>query len=102
MKELPRARVALVLCQSRDNVAAFFDADRPPFAVLCDETRDVARAYGVHQLLGFDAFNIARPATFVIDRTAVVRFVFVASHQFENPDDDAVEHAALSWAAQGP
>lgn len=53
----------------------------------------MARAYGVHVALAFDSVNIARPATFVIDRGRVVRYVFVASSQFEFPPEDLVQAA---------
>lgn len=82
--------MALVLCQSREAVASFFDAEEVPYQVLVDESRDVARAYGVHVLLGLDSVNIARPATFVIDRERVVRFVFVSSVQWEQAEDAPV------------
>ncbi len=94
---MPETRVALVLCQSPKAVASFFADDRPPYVVLVDESRDVARAYGVYVALGFESVNIARPATFVIGRDRVVRFIFVASHQFESPRDEPVR-AALEVA----
>ena len=88
-----------MLCQARDAVASFFDAEPTPFQVLVDETRDVARAYGVYVLLGFESIHIARPATFVIDAGRVVRFVFVASHQRELPDDAGVAGAVAQARA---
>jgi peroxiredoxin len=93
-RDLPEARVALVLCQNREAVAGFFDAEEVPYQVLVDESRDVARAYGVHVLLGLDSINIARPACFVIGRDRVVRYVFVSSHQWE-PAEDAPVHEAV-------
>ena len=40
-----------------------------PFDILIDETRDVAKSYGVWHAWGLDAYNIARPAVFLIDRS---------------------------------
>ncbi len=64
-----------------------FLAEHPfSFPFLLDEDRRVTKAYGIYQALGRDAFNIARPATFVIDRKGLVRFAFVSSNQKERAD----------------
>ena len=61
-----------------------FLAEHPiSFPFLLDEDRAVAKAYGVHHGLGKDAINIARPATFVIDRGGRVRWIYVAASQAE-------------------
>jgi peroxiredoxin len=54
-----------------------------PFHILVDDARDVVKAYGVWHKVGLDAWNIARPALFLIDRQGIVRYSFVASSQFE-------------------
>jgi peroxiredoxin len=54
-----------------------------PFNILVDDSRDVVKAYGVWHQVGLDAWNIARPALFLIDRQGIVRYSFVASSQFE-------------------
>ena len=41
-----------------------------PFNILIDSTRDVAKAYGVWQRIGIDAWNIARPSLFLIEPMA--------------------------------
>ncbi len=56
-----------------------------PFNILVDDARDTVRAYGVWHPVGFDAWNIARPAVFLIDRRGIIRYSFVASWQFEFP-----------------
>ena len=61
-----------------------------PFDILIDERRDMARAYGVWHRLGIDAWNIARPALFLIDRTGIIRYIFVADHQDEFPTHDDI------------
>ncbi len=53
------------------------------FPFLLDEDRQVTKAYGVYHRIGMDAFNIARPATFVIGRDGVVRFIFVGKDQHD-------------------
>lgn len=51
------------------------------FPFLLDEDRVVTKAYGIYQRLRLDAFNIARPATFVIDRQQVVRYLYAGTSQ---------------------
>ena len=53
------------------------------FPLLIDKDRGVIKSYGVYHWLGIDAYNIARPATFVIDKMGVIRFIYVGSHQFD-------------------
>ena len=60
------------------------------FPLLIDRDRQVIKSYGVYHWLGIDAYNIARPATFVIDKIGVIRFMYVGSHQF-----DLAKHANL-------
>jgi peroxiredoxin len=56
-----------------------------PFDVLVDDSRDVLRAYDVWHRIGIDAWNIARPALFLIDTEGIVRYAFVARWQHEFP-----------------
>jgi peroxiredoxin len=59
-----------------------FLAEHPvTFPFLLDEDRSVTKAYGVYHRIGMDAYDIARPATFVLDRKGVVRFIYVGSSQ---------------------
>lgn len=62
----------------------FLNANPLPFHVLIDESRDVLRAYGVWHRVGIDAWNIARPAPFLIarDRRVVRRFAATRQDQF--------------------
>jgi len=56
------------------------------FPFLLDENRAVTKAYGIYQRLAHDAINIARPATFVVDRKGILRFVYVSSDQKDRAD----------------
>jgi peroxiredoxin len=58
-----------------------------------DESREVLRAYGVWHRVGLDAWNIARPALFLIDRTGRVRYSYVASRQDEFPPHEEIRAA---------
>ena len=56
------------------------------FPFLLDEDRAVTKAYGVYHRLAHDAINIARPASFVVDRKGILRFVYVSSAQTDRAD----------------
>jgi peroxiredoxin len=51
------------------------------FPFLLDEDRSVTKAYGLHHRLGTDAINIAHPATIVVDRHGIVRFIYRGESQ---------------------
>lgn len=68
-----------------------------PFPILCDEDRAVIKRYGVWHPIGIDAFNMARPASLLIDGlTRAIRFMFVGSTQFERADLETILKAADS------
>lgn len=68
-----------------------------PFPVLCDEDRATIRQYGVWHPIGIDAFNMSRPASFLIDApTRAIRYMFVGSNQFERADMEAILRATNS------
>ena len=56
-----------------------------PFPVLFDETRNVTRTYGVYHALALDAYNIARPSTFVIGSDGKICWIAVSPNQHERP-----------------
>ncbi len=67
------------------------------FPFLLDEDRSVTKAYGIYQRLGLDAINIARPSTFVVDETGIIRYLHVGATQTDRaPVEEviaALEHA---------
>ena len=58
---------------------------RLPFEILVDETRHVAKAYGVWHRIGLDAWNTSRPAVFLIERDRSIRYSFIGQSQREFP-----------------
>jgi peroxiredoxin Q/BCP len=54
-----------------------------PFPVLADAGRKVVKEYGVYVRANFESINIARPANFVLDAAGIVKFIHIASVQFE-------------------
>jgi len=78
-----------VLAQSRDAVRRYIEDTGLPFDVLIDQRRDVVKAYGVWHRIGLDAWNIARPAAFLIDTDQRILASWIGDHQrqFPSPDD---------------
>lgn len=83
-------QVVTVVAQSSDVVKRYVEDKGLPFNILIDESRDVLKAYGVWHRLGLDAWNIARPALFVIDRAGAIRYSFVSSTQDEFPTHEDI------------
>ncbi len=61
----------------------YADKNGITFPLLVDKTREVIKSYGVYHWLSLEAYNIARPATFVIDKAGVIRYMYISSHQFD-------------------
>ena len=76
-------RVVAVVAQRGASAGADLRTDPYPFPVLADASRTVVKQYGVYVRANFESINIARPSTFVLDARGVVRFMHVASVQFE-------------------
>jgi peroxiredoxin len=74
-----------VLAQNRDAVRHYIEETGLPFDILVDERRDVVKAFGVWHRAGFDAWNISRPAVFLIDRDGSIPYSFVGDSQREFP-----------------
>lgn len=60
------------------------------FPLLVDKDRSVIKSYGVYHWLSFEAYNIARPATFVIGKLGIIRYMYIGSHQFDLVDQSDV------------
>lgn len=75
-----------MVTQRSEKVKRYVEDHGLPFEILIDDRRDVVKAYGVWHRVGFDAWNIARPAVFLIDRAGIVRYLFVADVQTEFPE----------------
>ena len=87
-----RTRILVVVCEKAHTVQNYVAAHRSPLAVLLDTERRIARAYGVYQRFGLGAWNIARPASFLLDQAGFIRLVFVAKLPIETvPVDQLLE-----------
>ena len=87
-----------VLAQSGEAVRHYIEESGLPFDILIDDTRAVARAYGVWHPVGLSAWNIARPALFLIDRSGAIRYSFIAGRQTEFPSHEEVMGAIGSMS----
>ncbi len=74
-----------MVAQNSDVVRRYVEEAGLPFHILVDESREVTKRYGVWHRMGVDAWNISRPALFVIDKAGVIRAVFVGESQEEFP-----------------
>jgi peroxiredoxin Q/BCP len=83
-------QVVAVVAQSSTAVRRYVEDKGLPFNILIDTSRDVAKAYGVWQRIGIDAWNIARPSLFLIERDGKIRYSFVAGRQDEFPSHEEI------------
>ncbi len=77
------ARVVCIMAQNPASMRPYLEAKRYPFPVLADAAREVVKEYGVYVRANFESINIARPANFVLDAAARIRFIHISSIQFE-------------------
>ena len=91
------ATLAYIAAQKREGFfkPAEYLANNPvSFPFLLDEDRQVTKAYGVYHRIGLDAFDIARPASFVIARDGTVGWIYVGQGQTDrSPIDDLLKAA---------
>lgn len=82
-----------VVAQKSENVRRYIEETGLPFNILIDESRDVLRQYGVWHRVGLDAWNIARPALFLIEPDGRITYSFVAERQHEFPSHEEIVSA---------
>jgi peroxiredoxin len=86
-------QVVAIVAQSPEAVRRFIEETGLPFDILVDESRAVVKAYGVWHALGLAAWNIAKPALFLIDRSGAIRYSFIANRQNQFPSHDEIMDA---------
>jgi peroxiredoxin len=86
-------RLVAIVAQKAEAVRRYIEETGLPYDILIDETRAVAKSYGVWHAWGLDAYNIARPAVFLIDRSGLIRYSFVAKRQDQYPSPDEIMKA---------
>jgi peroxiredoxin len=78
-------QIVAVVAQSSEAVRTYIEETGLPFNILVDGSRAVLKAYGVWHAFGLSAWNIARPALFLIDPSGAIRYSFIANRQDEFP-----------------
>ncbi|HYL14288.1 MAG TPA: redoxin domain-containing protein [Terriglobales bacterium] len=84
--EKANAQVACIAAEKREGFhkpVQFLQQNPVSFPFLLDEDRTVTKAYGLYHRIGLDAINIAHPATLIIDRSGIVRYIYRGSNQFD-------------------
>ena len=84
--EATGAQLAFIAAEKRDGVwkpGKFLEKHPIASVFLLDENRATTKAYGLHHALGTDALNIAHPATLIIDRSGIVRYVYRGDNQVD-------------------
>ncbi len=87
-----------MLAQDRASVRRYIEETGLPFDILVDDRRDMLKAYGVWHRAGLDAWNIARPAVFLIEPDGTISYSFIGDKQQEYPSQPAIVAAADSMA----
>src|SRR5271157_3378990 len=96
--EAARAQLAFIAAEKRDGVwrpGKFLEKHSISSVFLLDEDRAVTKAYGLHHAFGTDAINIAHPATLIIDRGGIVRYIYRGDNQLDRAPLDEVLGALL-------
>jgi peroxiredoxin len=98
-QEIEQAAAALVYIAAEKATGVwkptkFLQSHPVSFPFLLDEDRSVTKAYGLYHRIGFDAFNIAHPATLVIQRDRVVRYIYRGDNQTDRAPFNLVLDAA--------
>ena len=73
------ASLVYIAAQKRDGLwkpAKYFAQHAISFPFLLDEDRSVTKAYGLYHPLSHDAFRIAHPATLIVDRGGIARYIY--------------------------
>jgi methyl-accepting chemotaxis protein len=73
--------LAAIVCEAPSRSQDWYQEVRPPYPLLVDEDRAVAKHFGVYKTLGFDSFRMAQPSVFVIDRTGTVKFAHLVTEE---------------------
>jgi peroxiredoxin len=90
------AQLAFIAAEKREGVwkpGKFLEKHPIASVFLLDEDRTVTKAYGLHHALATDALNIAHPATLVINRSGIVRYIYRGDNQLDRAPLDEVLRA---------
>lgn len=83
-------KIIVIAGQKKQSALRWLAKNPLPFPLLIDEDRSVIKAFDVYNRISFDAFRLAHPSLFIVDKNGEVYFSFVSSNQFDRPTDDLV------------
>lgn len=99
------ASLVYIAAEKRSGIwkPAKYLAEHPiSFPFLLDEDRSVTKSYGLYHSLGTDAIRIARPATLVLDRTGIIRYIYCGANQLDRAPVEEVLSALPGASAPSP
>lgn len=80
------ASLVYIAAEKREGVwnpVKYLEQNPISFPFLVDEDRVVTKAYGLYHAFSHDAFRIAHPATLVLDKAGVVRYIYRGEDQYD-------------------
>ena len=92
-ERLKRAGIAVVgvVCQNAGSVQRYLKSNPLPFPLLIDDSRAVAKQYGVHYWFSYEGFNLANPAIFILDEERNILFAYRGKNQSDLPISSVLE-----------
>jgi peroxiredoxin len=87
------ASVVFVAAEKREGFfkpEKFLERRHVSWPFLLDEDRAVTKAWGVYNKIALDAFNIAKPATFVVGQDGIVKYAYLGKNQLDRADLQSV------------
>lgn len=88
--------VVVLITQSGKSLQGRLGSYAIPFPILADEAREAARDYGVYQALSWHGIGVTRPAAFIVDKSGVIRFIYVGADDGDTPETDSL-FRLCSW-----
>jgi peroxiredoxin len=91
------AHVAYIAAEKRNGIfkpVKFLEKNPISFPFVLDEDRRVTKEYGLYHRVATDALNIAHPATLVIDKSMMIRYLYRSSNQLDRAPIEEVLTAA--------
>jgi peroxiredoxin len=84
------------------NPAKYLSEHPVLFPFLLDENRSVTKAYGLYHAFGHDAFRIAHPATLIVDRSGMLRYIYRGENQTDRAPVEEVLDALRKTSGYNP
>jgi peroxiredoxin len=88
-----KARVVGIAVTDPFSNKAFAEKNFLPFPILSDHNREVIKAYGVEMpdFAGLRGYTTAKRAIFILDKTGVVRYVWITENPTVEPNYAEIE-----------